>query len=144
MPLRVPTLVLELSNVDRPKPGKIFLFPFLLLLFLHFLSKKRFPLFPLFLSFSFLFSFLSFFSFLISFPFHFSSFSLLLFVIFSPFLEKALIRSKEAISSSFPLHICVANNFHFYFSYFLNPFYDIIHHMCKTREIPISSKRAKS
>ena len=38
---------------------------------------------------------------------------------------------KEAISSSFPLTICVAINFPSLFPYFLNPFFDIINHMAQ-------------
>ena len=105
-----------------PETQEIFLFPFLLSPFPPFSLYGFFPFFS-FLPFL---PFFSFFSFLISFPFHFSSFSLLLFVIFSPFLEKALIRSNEAISSSFPLPICVANTFPFFFFLYL---YDIITHM---------------
>ena len=113
-----------------PENLEIFPFPFLL---------SPFPSFSLYESFFLLFfcsfppflSFLFFFSFLISFPFHFLLIFSFLFAFFPPFWSTPLIRSKEEISSPFPLTICVALNFPSLFPYFFISFYDIITYMAQ-------------
>ena len=121
---------LRTVELRSPESQEIFLFPFLLSPFpsfslyepFSFLFLSSFPFFPFF-------AFLFFFSFLISFPFHFLLFFLLSLCIFSSFWITPLIRSKEEISSPFPLTICVAIKFPSLFLISLFPFYDIINSM---------------
>ena len=115
IPLRAPTLVLELSNFDNPKAGKILPSLSSFLLFLHFLSTNCFPLCSFFFFLSFLFSFLFFFSFLISFGHFLSLFG----------ATTHLVKRRK-----FPPHFLKPkvwlSLFHPFFPYFLNPLYDII------------------
>ena len=106
---------------------EIFPFPFPLSPFpFSFLYELFFFLFSLF---SFLiFSFLSFFSFIISFPL---SFSLLLWY-FSPiWMVIDRMGQEEEVSFSFPQAKCVALKFPSLFLISLFPFYDIITHMAQ-------------
>ena len=112
-----------------PENREIFPFPFLLSSFPSFSLYESFFLFFLFLSSFPFFSFLFLFSHLISLSF--SPYFSFLFAFSPPFWSTPLIRSKEEISSPFPLTICVALNFPSLFPYFFISFYDIVTYMAQ-------------
>ena len=122
---------LHTVKLRPPESREIFPFPFLLS---HFPSFSLYELFSfLFLSsfpfYPFCFSILFLFSHLISLSF--SPLFLLSLCIFSSFWSTPLIRSKEEISSPFPLTIYVAIKFPSLFLISLFPFYDIINYMAQ-------------
>ena len=123
--LCAPTLVLELSNFDRPKGGKFSLSFFFFLLFPSFISTNCF-----FFSLSLFLFLLSFFSFLFAFLFFFS-FHLISLSFSLPFGWALPYGSREGNSllpSSIQMH-----DYHnsILIPYFFIPLYDIIHYMAQ-------------
>ena len=115
-PLRAQTLVLELSNRDRPKARKP---SFSLSFFLFFPPFSLYELFPfLFLFFLSFLSFLLFYSFIFS-HLIFSSFSPFLWSFSLPFWSNHSFGQKEEISSPFPQTKGVAITFFLPFLLFL-------------------------
>ena len=127
IPLRAPTLVLELSNLDRQKAGKSF---FSLSLFIIFLPFSLYELLPFLFLFSFsFFPFLLFYSFLFS-HLIFSSFLLLISPFSLHFLSLFGATTHSVKRRKFPPLLpqakCVASQFPFFFLYFIIPLYDIM------------------